>query len=63
MVAVTVPAAVISREKVLMFWTGAVPDPELEIRGGEGVSVSKNFLNTSVWSKNKGGGAPPRPLP
>ena len=44
MVAVTVPAAVISREKVLMFWTGAVPDPELEIRGGEGVSVSKNFF-------------------
>ena len=36
-------------EKVLV----SVPDPDLEIAGGEG----------SVWSKNKGGRAPPLDTP
>ena len=34
-----VPAAVISRVKVSMFWIGAVPDPDLEIREGGGGAV------------------------
>ena len=52
----------------------AVPDPDLEVRGGRGDgppdpeisgggAVFKKFfsaLRVSVWSKNKGG---PRPLP
>ena len=47
----------------------AVPDPDLEIKGGRGEggggvgvgAVSKKMfsaLRASVWSKNKGGGPP-----
>ena len=56
------------------FGKQAVPDPDLEIRGGGGSSrpldkgeggvvLAKNFsaLRASVWSTNKGG-APPGPL-
>ena len=56
-----------------------VPDPDLEIRGGRqssrplgkggggggGRSPENIFLalRASVWSKTKGGGGPPGPLP
>ena len=37
----------------------AMPDPDLEVGGGQ--SPKKNFsaLQASVWSKNKEGGGPP----
>ena len=48
--------------KVIKFCVIAVPDPDLEM-GGRGGTVSPNIffsaLRASVWSKNKGGRAPP----
>ena len=47
-----------------VFTSLAVPDPDLEIKGGGGVGVGavspKKFsaLRASVWSKNKGGTSP-----
>ena len=45
-----------------------MPDPDLEIRGGEGGGLPKNFLRPSALSlvEKLGGGGPlppPRPLP
>ena len=41
----------------------AVPDPDLEIRGVQSPKKFSSALWASVWSKNKGYGAPPQAPP